>query len=170
MPGAWQLEMVSPVPWELTAQIRHNTARGYDKHRVGGAWSRGEMGRCCLHALSALLFFLLKTVKAPHPRTFWRASRRSVTLQPPSDDTAWAGTGSTASPGKAEPSTLELELNSPLGKLSGLPGPLNPPRPSAVPSTRSQWCTGTVPLLPCPDAGEQRGLLAELPFPTGPGI
>lgn len=97
--------MGSSIPGELTALIRHNTVRGYNKHREEG---QGEMVRCCLYSLSSLLFFLLNTVRALHPCSFLQKSCRSVTLQLLRDGTALAGMGSTASPGQAEPSTLEL--------------------------------------------------------------
>lgn len=102
MPCAWQLKMGSPIPGDLMVLIRHNTVRGYNKHREEG---QGEMLPVC--PVSSLLF-LLNTVRALHSCSFLQTSCWSVTLQLLRDGTALAGKGSSASPGQAEPSTLEL--------------------------------------------------------------
>lgn len=60
---AWQLKMAGPIPGELAAQIRHNTARGHDKHSTGKRGSRRDSE---LHPVGPL-FSPLNPITALHP-------------------------------------------------------------------------------------------------------
>lgn len=63
---AWQLKMAGPIPGELAARIRHNTARGHDKHGTGrrGSGRDSELPR--VHPLRPL-FSTLNHITDLHP-------------------------------------------------------------------------------------------------------
>lgn len=90
--------MGSPIPGEFMALIRHNTVRGYNKHREE---AQGEMLPVCP---ASSLLFLLKLRGLCIPAHFCKRPAGLLYCS----CSALARMDSTASPGQAEPFTLEL--------------------------------------------------------------
>lgn len=133
MPCTWQLKMASPIPGELMVQIRHIITRKHHKQKEERVRWWGTPCTAC-----HLLLFLSNTVRPLHPHMYFYkcpagllCCRHWVMTRPQQ--------GRAHCPLLAKPNPQVWSWAALLRSCEAH----EPPQPSVLPSTRSQWCTGT---------------------------